>query len=102
MAHTIELPDEVYERLSARAQEMGRTAQELIGEWVAEHATSKSIKAQLGIREVDPEEDEGDWRKAWLEEFGNLCDDPNASDNERIDADLAEESENTHDGEAKR
>lgn len=85
MSHsvTVKIPEEVYSALLERALAAGRSVEDLVAEWVAQRARPRAP-------EVTPEELEA--RKRLLAKYGNLNpNDPNASDNERIDADLAKE-----------
>ena len=81
---TVRVPEDVYSVLLQRALAAGRSVEDLVAEWVAQ-------RAQPPEPEVTPQELEA--RRQWLEKYGNLCTntDSNASDNERIDADLARE-----------
>lgn len=85
MSHsvTVKIPEEVYTVLLERALAAGRSVEDLVAEWVAQRAKPREP-------EVTAEELEA--RKQWLAKYGSLNpNDPNASDNERIDADLAKE-----------
>jgi hypothetical protein len=88
---TTKLPDEIYEVLQRLAPNMGVTVEELAIEWVERHA--KKPSPQLA--------DEA-WQAAWehlqrhmgVENLGY----PTGTDNESIDADLAKEYGETHNG----
>ena len=85
MSHsvTVKIPEDVYATLLQRAVAAGQSVEDLIAEWVAQ-------RVQPREPEVTPEELEA--RKQWLAKYGGLnATDPNASDNERIDAGLAKE-----------
>jgi hypothetical protein len=80
---TVKIPEEVYSVLLERALAAGRSVEDLVAEWVAQRAQPRSP-------ELTPEEIEA--RRQWLAKYGGLnAADLNASDNERIDADLARE-----------
>ena len=85
---TVKIPEDVYSVLLQRAVTAGRSVEDLIAEWVAQRAQQAAAKL---TSEVTPEEVEA--RRQWLEKYCNLCSDPNASDNKRIDADLAKDYE---------
>lgn len=56
MSHTLELPDEVYERIAAYAASRGQTPAEVVREWAATSADveAKTDEQRVGNPAVDP------------------------------------------------
>ena len=87
---TFEVSDELYRAFEQMAAKYGRAVEAVALEWLAEDAARKR-----------PPLPEAERRKAreGLRRFCGAANsgDPRSADNDRIDADLAREYENTHD-----
>lgn len=87
----LELPDELYEPLAKAATSVGKP----LDEWILARLRPLAQRPVLS-------EEEKEAAMAELMAFAGCVNsgDPNAADNERIDADLAREYGNTHEEEA--
>jgi len=89
---TFEVPDQLYEAFEKMAAREGRSVEALALEWLARHEPKPR-----------PNLTEDESRAAWdrlLRHAGSFeSGDPSSADNERIDADLAREYADNHEGE---
>jgi len=92
---TLELPDELYESLAKSVEAVGQT----LDEWILARLRPLARRPVLsGDARLHLSEKEKEAAMAELMAFAGCVNsgDPNAADNERIDADLASEYGNTH------
>ncbi|MGD0089658.1 MAG: hypothetical protein ABSE73_07035 [Planctomycetota bacterium] len=86
MSHSVhvKIPEDLYSVLLQRALAAGRSVEDLVLEWVAQRA--RPVEPEVSPAELQA-------RRRILEKYVGICksEDPNAADNERIDADLAKE-----------
>jgi len=88
----LQVPEEVYEVCQQIMAKCGRTVEECVMEFLLKYGPKPRLK-------LTEEEDQAAWERL-LRHFGAVnSGDPHSADNERIDADLAREYGNIHEGE---